>query len=437
MTNPLPSNAGRAGFPRREGAALTLIIAFALCTRLLFCVAVVGLHAPLRGDEIDYHGLAASLASSKGFVAGDGTPTAARPPLYPMILASVYALFGARPDVARLVQVLLGTGVVPLVWLLGRRVFSPKAGLVAAAIAACDPLLVFMSSYVLTESLYTLLLLCLLVATSRCFERGTCGAARLALGGALLALASLARPNAFPLALFLLGAWLFVGRERVGRRLSKALLSLAILLVVLAPWGARNERRLGSPVLFTTHGGMTFYQGNNRVVSDEPSYRGGVAPLEALPGWDTLKCVPEVRRNREAWRLGLAFLRENKAAVPALEVRKFTRFWRLQAESGLSGVRSGWWWGTGSFLGGLASSVDVVLFFSVILMPLFVLGVILSARRWRALIGLYGVVVVHTLVALVFFGSLRSRAPVEPVIALFASAAVIYLVDKRGRTVLE
>jgi hypothetical protein len=47
-----------------------------------------------------------------------------------------------------------------------------------------------------------------------------------------------------------------------------------------------------------------------------------------------------------------------------------------------------------------------------------------TRRRWRELLFLYGVVVAHTAVALVFFGSIRGRVPVEPVIAIFAAVTI-------------
>jgi hypothetical protein len=77
-------------------ATLALLLLLALGVRILFCLEVVGLHSPLRGDEIDYHRLAVSLASGEGFVDAYGDATAARPPLYPVFLACAYRVFGDR-----------------------------------------------------------------------------------------------------------------------------------------------------------------------------------------------------------------------------------------------------------------------------------------------------------------------------------------------------
>ena len=380
---------------------LAALVLLALALRTLFWLEVVGPHAPLRGDEIDYNAIALSIASGSGFSSG-GEPTAARPPLYPALLGGVYRILGAHETVGRGLQVLLGGAIVLLAHSLARRLFSEGVSFLAAALVAVNPSLIFISAYLLAENLYIALLLVFLILFSGVGEKevsyGSCAA-----GGVVLGLASLSRPNGFPFALF------------------------AAVFATLAPWAARNEARFGKPVLFTTHGGITFYQGNNRVVSDVQAYHGTVAPLEALPGWNDLRGKGEIARDEEAWRLGKAFVRENPRLAAKMAVWRFTRFWRFTGDAGFSGVKSGWWWDRGKGLGSLASSTDVVFVFSIVVMPLFVLGLILTLRRARSLVFIYGVVGVHTATALVFFGSLRSRMPLEPLIAILAACGAFSL----------
>jgi len=398
---------------------LAALVLLALALRTLFWLEVVGPHAPLRGDEIDYNAIARSIASGSGFSSG-GEPTAARAPLYPALLGGVYRILGAREAVGRVLQVLLGGAIVLLAHSLARRFFSEGVSFLAAALVAVNPSLIFISAYLLAENLYIALLLVFLILFSGAGEKdvsyGSCAA-----GGVVLGLASLSRPNGFPFALFAALAILLFGAGGARGRLARSIIVIAAVFATLAPWAARNEARFGKPVLFTTHGGITFYQGNNRVVSDVQAYHGTVAPLEALPGWNDLRGKGEIARDEEAWRLGKAFVRENPRLAARMAAWRFTRFWRLTGDAGFSGVKSGWWWDRGRGLGSLASSTDIVFVFSIVVMPLFVLGLILTFRRARSLVFVYGVVVVHTATALVFFGSLRSRMPLEPVIAILAA----------------
>lgn len=413
----------------KRTAALVLILLLALGARALFCAKVVGWSAPLRGDEVDYHAIARSIVEGKGFANDRGETTAARPPLYPLALASVYAIAGERPEAGRAFQIALGVLAVALVYALARALIPerPLAALVAAALAAASPQLVFISSYLLAENLYIVVSLLFLLA----FARGPAGETRprrLVAAGALLGLGSLARPNLFPFALLVLAAMLLPGGGSIRGRAGRAALVALALAAAIAPWAIRNVRAVGAPVLFTTHGGITFYQGNNEVALAEPRYRGGVAPLNALPGWRAIiERRGEIERDREAWRLGREFVREHADAVPRMSLWKFVRFWRFRGEMGMSGVRSGWWWDRGRLLGRLASSFDAVFVYSIVTIPLFVVGLLVTARDRRFLLPAV-FVLVHTAMAVVFYGSLRSRVPIEPVIAVYAAAALARLV---------
>ena len=84
-------------------------------------------------------------------------------------------------------------------------------------------------------------------------------------------------------------------------------------------------------------------------------------------------------------------------------------------------------------IGRLAADVDVGFAYAIVVMPLFVAGVWSTRRRWRELAFPYGVIVVHTAIAIVFFGSLRGRLPVEPVICIFAAGALAALTRRLVR----
>jgi hypothetical protein len=78
-------------------------------------------------------------------------------------------------------------------------------------------------------------------------------------------------------------------------------------------------------------------------------------------------------------------------------------------------------------LGRLASEIDVGLAYAVVVIPAFLLGLIVTARDWRKMLGLYAMIGVHLAAALVFYGSLRARSPIEPVLAIFAACGLAWL----------
>jgi len=404
----------------KTAIGLLVVLAAALAARLIFCGLVVGWERAPAGDEIDYNHLAAHLSEGQGYRLENDQLTARRPPLYPLVLAGVYRLFGVSVVWGRLFQVLLATSLVLLVFLAGRRFFTNRVAWLAAALVAVNPFLIFISGYLLTENLYIILLLASVLIPAK--PPSPAGSwRRAALMGITLGLACLCRPTAWGVVLWCAGAGLLFGDRSLTRRLIRSGVLVAVALLTLLPWAIRNHAVFDRWIFFTTHGGITLYQGNNAAVLEYPQYHGGVAPLYMLPRHGELESMGEVETDQAARAMARSFLWENKSRVPLLAWRKFLRFWRFQSDVGLSGVKSGWWWNKESGLGKIASTLDVGFVYSVFVIPLFVLGFVANLKDRRRFVFLAGLIIIHTLVSLVFHGSLRMRIPIEPVMAIFAA----------------
>jgi 4-amino-4-deoxy-L-arabinose transferase-like glycosyltransferase len=412
---------------RRPRATLAALLVLALVARLVFWFVVVGLGNTGGGDEPDYHRLAADLASGQGFLSPVGEPTAARPPLYPMLLGALYTVTGPNPDAGRALQVVLGVLIVFLVYELARRFFSPATALLAAALAAVNPGLIYMSALLMSENLYVvLLLLTLLLLVGEFKGRGT-PIRRVAIAGLLAGLSSLARPTGFVIAIILAGAMVVFALDPVGRRLGKAVVFIVLAVAVVIPWSARNYAQFGELVTFTTHGGITFYESNNILNYEVPEFRGIVVlPRKAVPEWDKLKDLPEPEYDKLAWRMGIDFIRTHPRQFATMAWWKFARFWRVR--SGLSlEAAAGPRGSGGGLIRTLSSKVDIFALYWIPVLPLFVLGLVVTARRFRELVPVYTIVLAHVMTALIFHGSLRARMPIEPVISMFAAAAIAWI----------
>jgi 4-amino-4-deoxy-L-arabinose transferase-like glycosyltransferase len=404
--------------------SLVAILIVAAAARFVFGAYVVGFDAMTKGDEADYHAIATHLSETGQFAADDGHPTGRRPPAYPLFLAALYRVVGPDPVAGRVAQIVLGVVLVALTGLVARRLFDPVTGVVAAALAALNPFLIFISGYLLTENLYVVLMLGALCIAPSPDDIARGSWKRTATVGGLLALASLTRPTGLPV--FEWGVAALVVLAAVPRRVRavRAVVMIVAFAAIVTPWYARNARVMGGWVL-TTHGGITFYQGNNPRMAMTPEWHGGAAPLGVLPRFDELAAMSEIDRDRLSWTLGREYLEHHPMQIPNLVIWKLARFWRLKSDMGLSGIRSGWWFNRNSALGRIAADVDLGLLYALVVIPLFGVGLFVSRRRWRPLALLYGVIVAHTAVAIVFFGSLRGRIPVEPVICVFAAVALV------------
>jgi hypothetical protein len=276
--------AGRRLILAAAAAGLVLRLAFGL----LYWV-----DKPLTHDEREYLALAQSVAAGRGFTydASHETGTAqqiGRAPMYPLFLASIAAAPDGRdaaPVRVKVVQSIVGALGVGLIGLIARRAAGPRAGNVAAAIAAVYPPLVWICAYVLSEALYsTLALLTALLldaaldrtstlrgpaeagrhlpGSSRARHRWS-GGATAAVAGVTAGIAMLVRP-AMLLILPLAALWLFAHR-----RPGLAVVFVVTSLAAITPWTVRNVRVYGTFVLIASEGGVTFWTGNHPLARGE------------------------------------------------------------------------------------------------------------------------------------------------------------------------
>jgi 4-amino-4-deoxy-L-arabinose transferase-like glycosyltransferase len=185
-------------------------------------------------------------------------PSGLHPPGYAWFLSVVYRTLG-EPLLfwAKTIQSLIDACACLLVYRLGRRFVGAGAGVFAAAAYAVS----LPVAYLATSHVADAWMPAFYVAIIALFVRGldTRRLAWFAASGVALGLACLLRPDSL-----LLPSFLFVGAivqpgARVRGALGVGVLTAATLLVLL-PWGLRNQRVTGHFQLTTSAGGMALYQ---------------------------------------------------------------------------------------------------------------------------------------------------------------------------------
>ena len=133
----------------------------------------------LYGHNLCYHG-----TFSKELASGEPRPDAFRSPGYPLLIALGFVLGGKQGfyPVLLVFQAMLGALMVPLTFLLGRWILSSACwAMLAAFLVAISPHLIAMTGYLLTETLFSFVLLSALVCfsfalkTNRPFHFGLAG----------------------------------------------------------------------------------------------------------------------------------------------------------------------------------------------------------------------------------------------------------------------
>lgn len=181
-------------------------------------------------------------------------------PLYPYLVGATYRVLGPDPRWVYALQMVFGVMSNVLVWLIARRHFGERAGLIAAGLVLlCGPLMFYEMTLIRT-SLMVFASLGLLVAFERAFERGGWGrwaAAGAAMGAALMLQTTFIL---FGLAAAGLLAWRHRDRAREGLRAAGA---VAIGVIALVSPAVIRNAAVGAPLLgFSAVGPVTFLAAN-------------------------------------------------------------------------------------------------------------------------------------------------------------------------------
>ena len=238
----------------RAGSSSVILAAIAAVSLILKLVLVwLVADMPCSHDQCEYLNLADGIRSGQGLQLYDGFLW---PPGFIFVLAGCLTLFGDTLTAPRVLQVLLSTATVPLVYTLGRRFADRRAGLAAAAVFAFYPNLVAFTHLLWPETLYIFLFLAGFLFLAR---SGTPATRDLVLAGVCLGAAALVRGLAFffvPLA----AAWM-VWQSR--RRVVPALILVGATLVPILPWTARNWVRYDRFLWIDSTIGRNLYIGTN------------------------------------------------------------------------------------------------------------------------------------------------------------------------------
>jgi len=235
------------GTSRCGKTVLFLFCLLAVAWGIRFGVAATAAPFQLVGDERYFAKVARNIAAGEGHQLAPWA-RAWRPPAFSYLLAATLPQgTAASGDPAQAierfvqVQLVLGTILVALVFLLGQALFDTRTGLLAALIAAIYPNLVAYSHFLWSETLFAVLLTAGLVAFWCAEERASWLLALLA--GAALGMAALTREVAILVA-GVCAAWgvsSALYTDRRGALVRAGLMMMAVAVTVL-PWSIRNYR---------------------------------------------------------------------------------------------------------------------------------------------------------------------------------------------------
>lgn len=409
---------------------LILIISAGVLIRVVLALALGDSADPISGayDQVTYDTLAQSVLQGHGFsfpvdwypFTRANEPTAHWSFLYSLFLASVYALGGHHPLVARLIQVLLSSLHVFLIYRIGRRLFGETTGLIAAGLTAVYAYLIFFNAALMTQTFYILaLLLALDVALDLVQNLESTRTRQWILLGFALGTAVLLRQSIllFTPVLFVWLLWTMRAprdsqqrsRSSTQKTIFGMIISIAIVAGLILPWTARNFLVYHDFLLLNSNGGYWFYSSNH------PDQGTNFNPSFVAPVPEKLKSLDEPAIDRALFQEAFGFIAADPARFILLTLnRTKDYFWILPSENS-----------------SLISNLSRLFSFALYL-PFMLYGLYLSRRQWRACLLLYFYVAFDTGLSLISWSAPRYRLPSDAVMMVFAALAVVTLGERVG-----
>jgi 4-amino-4-deoxy-L-arabinose transferase-like glycosyltransferase len=399
---------------RRERALLITAIVLGLVIQFAYVIAIR--HYPLRGDAPEYDFEGQMIAQGHLFYTklpyGILHAGAWKAPLYPAWVGFWYAIFGHHPELVRLVQVPVGATMIPLAWLLARRLFGSRVATVAAFVVAVYPLAWQYEGLLYPESLDVALTTALLVLTLT----GTPTRRRAVGFGLLLGVGLLLRPTSEFMLLGLLVAWgIKVGWRR---GITLTVIATVLSLLVLAPWTIRNAIVMHGFVPVSMQDAALYGTFNSVSAHDKAfpyAWRADPAPDAYL--FDPRHPLPDVTLRKRLIHNALSYISAHPVSVlDAFFWNGLSRLWDIRHRSrSLSEV---------PYEGRSRVVTELGLDIYDVLLPLCLLGLWRVRRRRSLALGVLAMALAASIVFTVASGT-RYRAPFEPLIAVLACAGVM------------
>ncbi|MFX1552335.1 MAG: ArnT family glycosyltransferase [Promethearchaeota archaeon] len=340
-------------------------------------------------DFRTYNNLAMNILE-KGFFGLDN-PWSYRPPLYPLLLSGIYAIFDQNFLLARIGQAIIASFSVVFLYFLTKEIFDKKVAFIAGLISCSNFTLIMSTGLFGSEILYIFLsLICFVFLIKGVkYEKSL----YFVLSGVFLGLSALCRPTILAFIPFVLIGFLLI--NRIKRLWFYYLIMVFVSFLVIFPWTIRNYVIHKKFVLISTNGGYVFWIGLHKGATGGYHFPEDQSnPLH--------KMKDEVAGSKIGYREGINYIRNYP--------REFIR---------LMFVKSYYFWNLSPF--GMAISVKQHFLYLILSM----IGIVLSIRKWNDIIFIYlyiGTIWgVHTIV----HSGFRFCVPLIPFLCMFVSRAII------------
>ncbi len=241
---------------------LSLIIGISLVFKIVLILKYAN-RLTLSSDDLNYYKSAAVLLKSGILTFHNfNEPTVFIMPLYPLFLTGVFKVWGlglTGMQAVRIIQAVFSCITILFVWLTGKKLFDTGVALLASFLAAFYFPNITTTGYLLTETLFTMLLM-ILIYFSVLFSERPSSKAFVALG-VIWALVTLCRPTVALYPLLLSGYLIYYKKVRIFKIIKLCTAMTLSFIIIMSPWWIRNYKGYGQFIPLAASSGNPMLQG--------------------------------------------------------------------------------------------------------------------------------------------------------------------------------
>lgn len=279
--------------------------------------------------------IARSILQGRGFSSplyADTGPTAWMTPLYPLLLAGVFKVFGIYTKASAIAMLSLDSFFSALtcipVFLIARKAFGDRAAAIGGWTWAFFPYAIYFSADFIWATTLTTLLVAVIFLAALYLEGDD--RMRVWLGyGLLSGVSALVDPIVLPVAVPVALWMTFRLRWRRMHWLSTGAAAALSLVAVVSPWFVRNYRTFNMFIPFRNNMGLELYVGNQGETWHFAP--GGFHPSDTPREWAEFQQLGELRYMQHKREQAMSFIRAHPWFFVGLSARRalymWTNFW--------------------------------------------------------------------------------------------------------------
>ena len=198
----------------------------------------------IYGDANEYNLLAKNIIKGYFSLSVDDIADLSmkREPLYPFLLSLTYKIFGSNSFFIHIIQIILFSGISLLTYLLSKEIFNHRVSLFSALLVSILPTLANYTSYLLTEVLFSFLLILFIYLITLAFKNNKIYLYCFA--GSILGLGALTKAILTPVFIFIILIIFFYKIHNIPYK--NLIVFLLSYIIIIFPWSYRNFQNFDS-----------------------------------------------------------------------------------------------------------------------------------------------------------------------------------------------